>query len=108
MKLELERISPLRAANLSAIVYGTLTAAFAAVIAVIWLLVPSQAQQSREAQQAAQQLFGLVFFLYPILGAISGWLMGLLGAAVYNVVSVWLGGLHLEFAEASVARRPGT
>jgi hypothetical protein len=108
MNLELERIAPLRAANVSAIVYGTLTAAFAAVLAVIWFLVPSQAQQSGETQQTVHQLFGFVFLLYPILGAISGWLMGLLGAAVYNVVSVWLGGLRLEFAEASVATRPGT
>ena len=90
---ELRRIEPLRAANVAGVVYAILTGAIVAIALpfylVLAILVPSDGM-------AAPVAFGLLLLLYPILGAVMGWLSGLLTAAIYNVVVRWTGGLEFD------------
>ena len=84
---ELRRIEPLRAANVSAVVYGIMTAIFMVIFLPILLLGVLFSGEPRQA-------FMLILFLfYPVLGVIMGWLSGLIGAAIYNFIIRWTGGL---------------
>jgi hypothetical protein len=43
--------------------------------------------------------FGIMFviaLMYPLFGLFFGWLTGLLGAAIYNLVAGWVGGIYIE------------
>jgi len=87
MTWELRRIEPLRAANVSAVVYGIMTAIFMVIFLPILLL-------GFLFSEDPQQAFVLILFLfYPVLGVIMGWLSGLIGAAIYNFIIRWTGGL---------------
>lgn len=95
MKQELKRVDPLRTANVAALVYGVLMCAFAVMFLPIFLL-PGLLGAS--GQSGLETVFlGFMVVLYPVLGAVMGWITGLLGAAVYNLVVRWIGGVILEF-----------
>ena len=95
MVYELKRIDPLRAANVGALVYGIVTAVFMLIFSPIFLLIALFAPP--------EEGFGIgmaiaVMLLYPIFGLVFGWLGGMLGAFVYNLVVRWTGGVRLELA----------
>ena len=97
MTHELKRVEPLRAANIGALVYGLLMAIFALIFLPIFVLAMLFAPS--EGPGTATPLFMVVVFAcYPILGAVMGWISGLLSAAIYNIVIRWSGGLLLEFS----------
>jgi len=90
---ELRRVEPLRAANIAGVVYAILTAAIA-VVALPFVLVATALVPSGDA--AGPGALALFLLLYPVLGAVMGWLSGLLTSAIYNVVVRWTGGLQFE------------
>ena len=96
MKQELKRIAPLRAANISALVYGLLTCVFMLLFSPFFLFAFLLGQS--EGVGLAGPLFAFIMLvIYPIMGFVMGWIMGLVGAAIYNLVVRWTGGLLLEF-----------
>jgi len=107
MKRELRRIDPLRAANISALVSGLMAAAFA-VIFLPFVLFAAILAPPDEFGLAGPFFFGFMLIFYPIMGVVMGWIGGLLGAAIYNLVVRWCGGLLLEFADVPPAASPGT
>jgi hypothetical protein len=107
MKRELRRIDPLRAANISALVYGLMMTAFA-VLFLPFVLFAAILAPAGEFGLAGPVFFGFMLMIYPIIGFVMGWIGGLLGAAIYNLVVRWCGGLLLEFADAPPAASPGT
>jgi len=90
---ELRRVEPLRAANIAGVVYAILTAAIA-IVALPFFLVATALLPSGDA--GAPGVFAFFLLLYPVLGAVMGWLSGLLTSAIYNVVVRWTGGLQFE------------
>ena len=90
---EVRRVEPLRAANVAGVVYAILTAAMVIVVLPFFLLLSAFLPAGEEAAPGA---IALVLLLYPILGAVMGWISGLLTAAIYNVVVRWTGGLQLD------------
>jgi prepilin signal peptidase PulO-like enzyme (type II secretory pathway) len=90
---ELRRIEPLRAANVAGVVYAILTGAIAAIALPFFLALAVLVPSDDMAHPAA--LLPLLL-LYPILGAVMGWISGLLTAAIYNMVVRWTGGLELD------------
>ena len=45
----------------------------------------------------AGPVIGIVMLIfYPVMGAVMGWLMGLAGAAIYNHIIRWTGGLLVD------------
>ncbi len=97
MEHELKRIAPLRAANVTAAVYGLMLTAFALLFfpfLLIALLLGSQ-----QTSEFGGPLFALfLLILYPIMGVVMGWISGLLGSAVYNLVVRWTGGVLFELS----------
>ena len=46
--------------------------------------------------------FGLGFFsilVFPILYGAGGWIGGIIGAALYNLVARWVGGIRVELEQ---------
>lgn len=45
----------------------------------------------------------VIVLAYPIAGLFFGWLGGFLGAAVYNMVAGWIGGIYVELRTETAA-----
>ena len=92
--MRLKRIEPLSLGKLFGILYALMAliiGAFITVFSLVGIAVNSQAG-----------LFGLIFgigaiILLPIFYGIAGFLIGLIGALLYNLVAKWTGGIELEF-----------
>lgn len=97
MRLELQRVAPLRAANVMAIVYAALMAVMVIPMFLMMSVMPTpDGADPRDAQATFSALRWFVL-AYPLMGAVMGWLGGLTGAWVYNQVAFYFGGLRLEF-----------
>ena len=95
MQKELRRISPLRAGVLAGIVQGILAVPIYLNAYLLTLAAPNNPVASGQA--AVPVIFTGVFILFvPLIYAITGFLTGLLGAAVYNLVAKWTGGFVVE------------
>jgi len=103
MKKEIKRIDPIRAGNITALVYGVLAFAFALLFTPFLLLVTLLAPGG---DAVGAGIFGgimIVFYLvvYPIAGLVCGWIAAALGAVVYNFVTRWTGGWLVEVHDAA-------
>ena len=93
MKQELRRIVPLRTANIPALVYGLMVTTFMLIFSPFFLFAAFLAPPD-EIGPAGPLFIFVMFVVYPIMGFVMGWIMGLLGAAIYSLV-VRLTGGHL-------------
>ena len=101
MKVEIKRVDPLRTANVLALVYGLLMAAFALLFSPFILL--GVILSPTGGIGAGGGLFAVFFLVvYPIMGLVMGWISGYLTSAIYNFIIRWTGGVRLEFASDTV------
>jgi hypothetical protein len=103
MKQELKRIAPLRAANISALVHALITCVFALLFSPFFLLMAIFAP-THEARFMGPLFVFFMLVFYPIMGLVMGWIIGLVGAAAYNLVTRLTGGLLLDFESAPQSR----
>jgi hypothetical protein len=98
MKHELRHVAPLRAANIMAVVYGILTGLMALIFVPFFLLVTILQRSGPTGSGAFPgPVFGVFMLIfYPVMGAVMGWTMGLAGAAIYNFIIRWTGGLLVD------------
>lgn len=101
MTSEIQRIAPLRAANITSILYGVLMSGMALVMLVVISSVPSGDVQGDSADAIATARWFLL--LYPVFGFGGGWLTGLLGAAAYNFLQRFTGGFLIELEASPTA-----
>ena len=96
MTHELKRVDPMRAANVGALLYGLMMAAFSLIVVPFLMLLAMFTPADEPG--AIGFLFPLMFlFLYPVMGLVMGWISGLLASAIYNFIIRWTGGLLFEF-----------
>jgi len=87
-------IAPLRAGVVLAVMYG-----FLGLIFVPFFLIMTLIGKASGAPGPA--LFGsFLVVLFPIFYAIAGFIGGVVGAAIYNLIAKWTGGLEFEFRDA--------
>ena len=98
MKKQLTRIAPLKAGIVLAILYGLLSL----VVVPFLLLGLTFSQVGGKPQPTDLVGFGFVLLL-PVLYGIAGFIFGMLGAAIYNLVAKWTGGLEFEVRDLPVA-----
>jgi hypothetical protein len=91
MNLELKRIEPLRAANIMAIVYALLFVVIVLIVTPFVLLINTF--EPFEDMGSGTAAWLAVAMVYPVFGAVIGWIGGLLLAVLYNLVVRWTGGL---------------
>ena len=103
--MELRRVGALRAANIAGIVTFALYSAITILMAPFFLIILGLGGAAGAGSVGAgETVFGMFFMgialvVYPILGAVFGWIGGGLSALVYNFVVRWTGGLELEFED---------
>ena len=102
MKYELKRLDPLRAANVSALVYGLVMGVFA-LIALPFFLLAAIFAPSGEFGVGSVGFAVFFVLVYPVMGLVMGWMSGLLTSAIYNFIVRWTGGLLLEFDRGAVS-----
>jgi hypothetical protein len=58
--------------------------------------VPVDPKADPQQQEAIRAMFRWMLIAYPVLGAVSGWIFSLIGAALYNVLAPRIGGFAFE------------
>ena len=92
MAQQLRRVDPLSAAKIAAILYGLMGLVFIPFVLVMRSFIPPEA-----ASAGFGPGFGLGFALVmPIVYACFGFIFTFIGAALYNLVAGWVGGLEVE------------
>ena len=82
---ELKRIGPVSFAKIHGLIMGLFGIIIGALYGIIAMVAPTASPLG---------LFGII--LFPIAYGLLGFLGGLLGAALYNLASKWVGGLEIE------------
>jgi hypothetical protein len=97
MNLKLKRIAPLQAGKMLAALYGLLSLIFVPFMMVA-VALGSFAAKHQGNGAALPMMFGMGFMVcLPLLYAVMGFIFGVLGAWIYNLLSKWIGGFELEF-----------
>jgi hypothetical protein len=97
MKLELRHVAPVRAANVVSLLDALSMLVVAVPMFALFSLLPEPTAPSSQQPQVAFSVFRWVFVAYPVLGLVFGWIAGLAGAFLYNLVAARVGGLRLAF-----------
>ena len=89
----IKRIAPLQAGKILAILYGAMGLLFVP----FFLLMSFIMSRLPNAPAGLPFFFGAGFAIAaPVFYAIMGFLIGVIGAAIYNLVASWVGGLEIE------------
>jgi hypothetical protein len=92
---EIRSISPQRLARVSAIVLGGITLLISLLVLPMFLLAPFPENSPNEPPKL---LILLVLIMYPLFGALWGWIAGQISARIYNAVARRFGGIQLVLA----------
>jgi hypothetical protein len=89
----IKRFAPLQLGKIMALIYGVMGLLFWPFILIGSLFSAHLGSQQRSGMMA----FGVGFVLFiPILYAGIGFIAGVVGAFVYNVIAKWVGGIEVE------------
>ena len=93
----LKKITPLQSGKMLAVVYGLGSLLFVPFFLLAGLFA-SFAPKSQGAPPMPGFLgFGMVFILLaPVLYVFMGFITGIIGAYIYNLVAKWIGGIEFE------------
>lgn len=92
-KRRIKRIAPLQLGKMLAVLYGIM----GLFLIPVFLIASFAASQMPEEQRVGMMAFGVGFaVLAPVMYAAMGFILGALGALIYNVVAKWIGGIEVE------------
>jgi hypothetical protein len=101
MKRRIKRVAPLQAGKMLGILYtcmGLIFLPFFMLAAAAGAFVPP-AQAHGGAAPPAAAIAGIMMgmgFLMPIIYGVMGFFVGVIGAAFYNLIARWIGGIEVE------------
>ena len=105
MKRRIKRIAPLQAGKMLGVLYACMGLIFLPFIGIAALL-GAFAEHAQHAQGSSAGPAGLAAgimvmmgVMIPIFYGIMGFLLGVIGAAIYNVIAAWIGGIEVEVEE---------
>ena len=90
---EIRRFDPARAGRVLAILYGAMFGLLTIFMIPMIFLAPSGPQPEAAPPKA---FFFFMLIVYPIFGAVMGWITGQLGSRIYNWVARKYGGLLVD------------
>src|SRR4051794_31870455 len=102
MKRRIKRIAPLQAGKMLGVLYGCLGLIFLPFFGLAGLagVFAQHAQQARgKGWGPAAIAAGVMVFLglmMPVIYAAMGFILGVVTAAIYNLVANWIGGIEVE------------
>jgi sulfite exporter TauE/SafE len=100
MNKRLTRIAPLKAG----IVLGVLYALLACIMVPFMMLAGAgmaAAARSSGASIPMGFLFGVGSLFLPVIYGVMGFIIGVISAAVYNLVAKWTGGMEITLADTA-------
>jgi hypothetical protein len=106
LQLELRRVTPIRAANIVALLYGISMLLFTVPMFAVVSLVPEPPVTNPQQPFSLSSFRWLLLIGYPFFGLVFGWFSGLVGSYLYNAIAARLGGFEVEFASISPSATP--
>lgn len=102
----IKRVDPVKTATVIAIFYALLTAVIFIPMGLLFGAIGSSMPD--EFSAGMMPMFsGVMMFFAPILYGFFGFIFGLIGCAVYNLIAKWTGGIALEIIdENEVVNKP--
>jgi hypothetical protein len=102
MKRTIKRIGPLQAGKM----LGVLYACMGLIFVPIFMLAAAAGAFAQHVHRAEASLavpdavvagimFGMGIFM-PVIYGVMGFIFGVIGAAIYNLVARWIGGIEVE------------
>lgn len=94
----LKKITPLQLGKMLAIIYG-LGSLILIPFFLLFTLLASLAPTPMGGNPAMPVMLGMgigMMVLMPIMYALMGFITGLIGALIYNLVARWIGGIEVE------------
>jgi len=92
-KRRIKRFAPLQLGKMLAVLYGIMGLLFVP----FFLIMSAFASQMPAEQRIGIMAFGMGFaLLMPVMYAAMGFVLGALGALIYNLVARWIGGIEVE------------
>lgn len=92
-KRRIKRIAPLQLGKMLAVLYGIMGLLFMPIFLIMSLV----STQLPAGQRSGMMALGMGFALFmPVMYAVMGFVLGALGALIYNVVAKWIGGIEVE------------
>ena len=88
MKIRIKKFAPLQTGKMLAAFYGLISLIVAPVLILVAIFAPGG--------NAIPLVLAIVF---PLLYIIFGFIVGVIGAFLYNLVSRWIGGVEMVFEE---------
>jgi hypothetical protein len=101
MKRTIKRIAPLQLGKMMGVLYACMGLIFmpimmlAAMAGVFAQHAQGQTSSAAPAAAVAGIMFAMGIFMPVIYGAM-GFIFGIIGAAIYNLVARWIGGIEVE------------
>ena len=98
MKKRLKKIAPLQLGKVLGIAYALFSLVFVPFLLIFPLiasLAPQAEGQSVPMVPAIGMGIGFIFFA-PVMYGLMGFISGVIGAFVYNIVAKWVGGIEVE------------
>jgi hypothetical protein len=97
----IKRISPMSAAKMQGAVCALMGLLFGAMFSLISMTIGSMASGLGGNNSGGAGMFGMMMgvgaiIFVPIFYGIFGFIAGAIGAAIYNLVAGWMGGLEIE------------
>ena len=99
MNLKLKRIAPLQAGKMLAACYGLLSLVVVPFMFAA-MAIGGMAARSHGGAPPLPFMLGMgmgFVLLLPVLYAVIGFVAGVIGAWVYNLLTKWIGGFEFEF-----------
>ena len=103
MTWKLKRIAPLQAGKMLAAFYGLFSLLFVPVV-LLFMTVGGFAARSQGNATPLPFMFGMgmgfIIFI-PVFYAGIGFVFGIIGALVYNLLAGWIGGFEMDFEQTT-------
>ncbi len=95
------RISPVQLGTVLAVTYALLSLVFVPFFLLFALFMPHVAATGVSAGQPQMFPGGFVVMaiVFPIMYGVLGFIFGVIGALIYNLVAGWTGGIELTFSD---------
>jgi hypothetical protein len=100
MNLTLKRIAPMQAGKMLAAFYGLISLIFVPFMLAFMAFGSLAARSQGGSAPAMPLMFGMglgFMIMLPLLYAVMGFIGGVIGAWVYNLLAGWIGGFEFDF-----------
>ena len=92
-KIKIKRFEPLQLGKMFALLHGMIGLIFLPIVLLFSLI----ASKLPPTQRVGAMAMGIGFMLFmPIMYAVMGFLVGVIGGCLYNLFAKWIGGIEVE------------